>query len=136
MDRFSPADAASGPAPDFTDPVRVAQLLEDAAGGLDQQATAAQQGSALGGHPFPAFFYGNTAHLARAAAHLIRVRLTGADGPAPAPTSPVATAPLNEVRAEPKPVASPDVKASAPVAPEVVGSLPSGDERAARKSRS
>ncbi len=107
------------PAPDLSDPGTLAQLLLDQAGGLEQQATAATQGSALGGHPFPAFFYGRTAEVARAAAKMIQDRLCGAPSPG-GPAAGVASAPTAETRATP-PAPAPE--------PPVTGSLPSGDER-------
>lgn len=134
MDRFNnPADAACRPPDNMSDPVIVAQLLEDDAGGLDQQATASQQGSALGGHPFPAFFYGKAASDCRAAAKLIR-ELSGISSPTTptVPSSGVAASLIAEKHAhetkahlEPKP----------PAPGETIGSLPSGDERAAAKKK-
>lgn len=107
--------------PDMTNPDALAQLLLDQAGGLEQQAVASKQGSALGGHPNPAFFYGHSAGVCRAAAAMIKSRLgTGINMVSPG----VATAPIN---AAPVGVPTPAVE------PPVTGSLPSGDERAAAK---
>lgn len=64
-------DDSINPAPDLTNPQVLQAKLLEAAGGLDQQATASRIGSAMGGHPFPEQFFRTTAHLIRAAAQQI-----------------------------------------------------------------
>ncbi len=73
--------------PDLTNPTELARALNDYAGGLEQQATAADQGSALGGHPYPAFFYRMSADAMKAAAKMITEKV-----PVP-PPAPVVEAP-------------------------------------------
>ena len=60
------------PSPDLRDPSLLLEKCESLAGGMDQQAAAAQNTSALGGHPHPVFFYQEVARTLRAAAAFIR----------------------------------------------------------------
>lgn len=120
---MNPNDILPTPGQDLNDPAQLEALLRDQASGLEQQAIAAQQGSALGGHPFPAYFYGRTAEVCRAGAAMIRQRLLtpghpAAPGPHPPAASGVASAPINPPAPEPP----------------VTGSMPSGDERKKAKA--
>lgn len=57
---------------DLSDPIQLTAQLDSLAGGMDQQAIASRSGTALGGHPYPEFFYGQVAVALRAAALMIR----------------------------------------------------------------
>lgn len=54
------------------DAASVANACENFAGGMEQQSIMASSGSALGGHPNPAFFYGQVAMVLKAAAELLK----------------------------------------------------------------
>jgi hypothetical protein len=56
--------------PDLNDPAQLAAQCRHLAGGMRQQAVAAQGGSALGGNPYPSFFYGSVADTLEAAARM------------------------------------------------------------------
>lgn len=72
--------------PNLADPAVLAAACETTAGGLDQQSIASQSGTALGGHPNPAFLYAHAAMLLRTAAGQLR---RAAPPPAPEPSAPV-----------------------------------------------
>ncbi len=57
--------------PDLTDPKQLVSELRQAAGGLQQQALAADVRSATGGHPCPMWFFNNVAKIANLAADVI-----------------------------------------------------------------
>ncbi len=112
--------------PDLTDPKVAAQHLLDIAGGLDQQATASQMGSALGGHPYPAFFFGRGAEVCRAAAKLL-------EGNCPTEAK-IGAAEFTTPTTPPGPSVPPAAPPQ-PAEPVVLGSMPSGDEREAMKRK-
>jgi hypothetical protein len=78
-------DNVINPGPDLDDPNVLAKECADYAEGMQQQALAAQQGTALGGHPYPAQFYSKVAEVLAAAAKHIAQSAPPKPAPAPAP---------------------------------------------------
>lgn len=73
---MNPGDTEITPA-DTADLSAFVNECEQMAAGLQQQAIASQTGTAMGGHPNPAYFNGRAAALMKAAADLIRKSLPG-----------------------------------------------------------
>lgn len=84
--------------PDLKDPKVLANVCRNLAGGMDQQATASQSGTALAGHPNPGFFYGDVAAKLRLAADMIEK-----NAPKPAKIEEKPAAKSEEKPEEPKP---------------------------------
>jgi hypothetical protein len=74
----------------MTDPAVLAALGEELAAGLDQQAVAAQTGTAMGGVPYPHHFYRKCATAFRAmAAHMKHRPVKAVEPTIPAGSPPV-----------------------------------------------
>ena len=72
---------------DLTNSQELAKECKELAGGMRQQATASQAGTALSGHPYPAYFYGRVAAALEASAvKLEEMPLPAADPTPPKPT--------------------------------------------------
>lgn len=101
---MNPGDTEIAPA-DTTDLAAFAAECDQFAAGLQQQAIAAQSGTAMGGHPNPSFFNGRAASLLKAAADLLRPAPKPSDGPAGDPAAPPVPPPNPpEPAPTPKPV--------------------------------
>lgn len=89
---------------DLSDPETLCLVLEDLAGGMRQQTTASQSGSAMGGHPNPAFLYARTEEVLRAA----KAKIVELAGLAPKPAAVQATPAAREQTVAPAPAAAGD----------------------------
>lgn len=85
---------------DLSDPKVLAAQCKQQAEGMRHQAISAQSGTALGGHPYPSFFYNLVADTLIACAK----KLEGMNGKPETPVEP-APAPTPTKAAEPVPAA-------------------------------
>jgi len=81
-------DDNMGNLPDLTDPKKLVEMLTMVADTLRQQAQAAQPGTAMSGHPYPAQFYATAEWVNRAAIKFVEQYV-----PKPAPEPPASPPP-------------------------------------------
>lgn len=104
---MNPGDTQITPA-DVTNLPAFLTECDEFAAGLQSQAVASQAGTALGGHPSPAYFNGRAASLLKAAADLVRkfapvVNAKPAEPDVPEPASPAEPGPHPTVAPAPRP---------------------------------
>ncbi len=66
------SEAIPRPAVDLDNPADLIRECEAMRDGLGQQAAASKTGTALSGHPYPAFFFGRVAAVLDACARMIQ----------------------------------------------------------------